>query len=210
MPNWCECDLTIEGNQNRVEEILEFAKGEESAFDFNRFAPIPPELLEVQSGSDELGYRAKYGSDTEVGNLLTYPWIRSEGVTTREGLLSFLERARPEMMANADRYKANQEKYGFLTWYEWSISHWGTKWNASNVTVGQPEVWGRESTVEICFSTAWSPPLPVIRRASELFPDLRFDLRYFECGMAFNGIYRCKGGEVERDESGPYFGSRGG
>src|SRR3954452_3510634 len=41
MPNWCECDLTIEGKRPRVEEFLRFAAGPESPFDFNRFIPYP-------------------------------------------------------------------------------------------------------------------------------------------------------------------------
>ena len=60
------------------------------------------------------------------------------------------------------------------------------------------------------FETAWGPPLPVVKTASELFPDLVFSLRYFERGAAFNGCYRCEAGEVTFDESGPYFGDRGG
>ena len=62
----------------------------------------------------------------------------------------------------------------------------------------------------IHFDTAWSPPLPVVRKAAELFPSLSFELRYFECGDGFNGLFCCREGEVDFDESGPYFGDRGG
>lgn len=99
--------------------------------------------------------------------------------------------------------------------YEWCLLNWGTKWNASRARLyartGAWEIDGRAMLgVELNFDTAWSPPKPLIERASEQFPGLVFDLRYFECGMGFNGQLVCERGEVLGDEVGPYFGMRGG
>ncbi len=94
--------------------------------------------------------------------------------------------------------------------YEWCRKHWGTKWNACRVETGTLTNCGEDGTVEMHFSTAWSPPLPVIRKASEMFPELDFELRYFERGCGFNGLCICRGGEAVIDEAGPYFGHRGG
>lgn len=215
MPNWCECDLYIEGPKEKVEAFLAAVKTEESIFDFNRIVPQPPELSEVTSGSDEMGYRAKYGTDGDVAAMLSYPWVRSEGVTNREELIAFFERTKPEMMVLAERYKTNVEKYGATSWYEWCCEHWGTKWNAARASRAEDSLeWNEEGTTfcraELNFETAWSPPPPVVLKASQLYPELEFDLRYFERGAAINGQYCCKGGEVVRDESGPYFGTRGG
>src|SRR5262249_12674852 len=88
--------------------------------------------------------------------------------------------------------------------YEWCVEHWGTKWNAGRVTVDEPQVEDEEWSLQLHFSTAWSPPLPVIRRASELFPELYLRLCYFESGMEFHGVYCCHADAVVRDESGPY------
>ena len=95
---------------------------------------------------------------------------------------------------------------------EWCEEHWGTKWNARGGPGGPLSVFhlGSESAAWFEFDTAWSPPRPVIKKASELFPELTFDLRYFEQGMQFNGMFLCKGGEVLVDELGRYFGRRGG
>ena len=90
--------------------------------------------------------------------------------------------------------------------YEWCITTWGTKWNAYNINI---EPFDGESVV-IHFKSAWAPPKPVIEKAGEMFPALEFDLRYFECGAAFNGILRIEKGEVTHDETGTYFGERGG
>lgn len=98
--------------------------------------------------------------------------------------------------------------------YEWCLSNWGTKWNAKSVELDEGCTWEKNGTkmlsVQLTFETAWCAPAPVIKRASEKFPELLFELRYFEARMQFNGIFVCKHGEVERDECGPYFGSRGG
>jgi hypothetical protein len=98
--------------------------------------------------------------------------------------------------------------------YEWCIANWGTKWNANDAKLVHQSTWNNEGrpalSVMLAFSTAWSPPLPIVMKASERFPELEFELRYFERGMEFNGIFVCKGGEVTRNEDGPYFGMRGG
>ena len=94
--------------------------------------------------------------------------------------------------------------------YEWCIANWGTKWPAAAVRIEAGKETAGRLEVVIHFSTAWSPPKPVILRASDLFPSLRFVLRYFEAGAGFQGEYALKYGECIRDESSSYRGSRGG
>ena len=88
----------------------------------------------------------------------------------------------------------------------------GHEWPASRVEVEGPVTGYDEKTLEVVFhfDTAWSPPMPVIKRAAELFPALRFELHYFECGCCFNGLFCCSRGEVESNECDEYFGDRGG
>jgi hypothetical protein len=105
-------------------------------------------------------------------------------------------------------------------WYYWRLGHWGTKWQPDRFQVEGAEVseaglvgipvYGGEAEVMVTFDTAWSPPLPVILAMSRTFPTLRFELRYFESSCGFNGLYVCEGGEVLADETGDYFGDRGG
>ena len=70
---------------------------------------------------------------------------------------------------------------------------WGTKWVGYDITIG-------ESTID--FFTAWSPPLPVIKKLAELHKDFVFRLEYYETGIAFRGVYTAKwqGGEVLTDD----------
>ena len=95
--------------------------------------------------------------------------------------------------------------------YKWRVEHWGTKWPAFHVDIEEPvPMYGGTVEVGFHFDTAWSPPTPVIAKAAERFPALTFELRYFECGDCFNGLFRCDGGAVVTDKSGEYFGDRGG
>lgn len=66
--------------------------------------------------------------------------------------------------------------------YEWCVENWNTKWNASNCV-------RRDTSRRICisFSTAWSPPIPVIAKLHQLFPQCSLFLEYFEKGTAVCG-----------------------
>jgi CRISPR/Cas system-associated endonuclease/helicase Cas3 len=91
--------------------------------------------------------------------------------------------------------------------YEWCVANWGTKWelvgvNASDVNVTPIDP--TKATVSYDFDTAWSPPLPVIEKAGELFPTLRFSLEYEEPGMAFQGQFIVEEGRVALDHCEEY------
>jgi hypothetical protein len=177
MPNWCECDLYIEGPSEKIDQFLQLVKSEDSDFEFNRLVPYPEHFKK----QDDLA--------AEWDKLHPTPQVEE------------FRKERPK-----DGYNQGG--------YEWCIEHWGTKWNAENPLIGERESWYGNTPdwqrLEINFDTAWSPPTPVIKRAAELFPELCFDLRYFEGGSMFNGMFTCEHGEVVTDESGHYFGNRGG
>jgi len=81
--------------------------------------------------------------------------------------------------------------------YDWCITNWGTKWNASEPTVQRTSI----GTMSAWFDTAWSPPLGVLQAMSVMFPALSFTLKYEEGGMGFAGNSTYKNGiEVEADQ----------
>lgn len=98
--------------------------------------------------------------------------------------------------------------------YEWCIEIWGTKWNARRVSVEKLDdnssPGACDASVTLHFDTAWSPPSPLIPIVSQRFPDLRFDLRFYECGMGFQGRLCCRGGAIEDELVEDYDGDRGG
>lgn len=153
MPNWCDCDLNVAGENAKA--FLDHVNTDESNFDFNRIVPQPPEVL-----------------------------------------------------ASLDVPSADP------LWYAWRVDNWGTKWNLSNDDVEMIAAAAidriDDHEAQLQFQTAWSPPTPVVLKASKLFPNTVFTLEYFECGMCFSGKFVAENGEIVEDISGNYYGNRGG
>jgi hypothetical protein len=55
---------------------------------------------------------------------------------------------------------------GFADWHDWSVHHWGTKWNAYDLRVT------KEYPLEFSFDTAWDFPEPVFKTITREFPSL--------------------------------------
>lgn len=102
--------------------------------------------------------------------------------------------------------------------YDWCCENWGTKWGVYEVGF-TPET--RRGAL-LSFQSAWSPPSTAVFQAlSEKFPNLTFELEWFECGAAYCGGMMflskeeasdcgCEFGAPYREWSGEYNGSRGG
>lgn len=67
----------------------------------------------------------------------------------------------PDYIYRGSLGQAEKEKYGKNNWYDWSVEHWGTKWNAS-----RGDVWPEEHALG--FWTAWSFAEPVIEELTDL------------------------------------------
>jgi hypothetical protein len=67
-------------------------------------------------------------------------------------------------------------------WYTWNINNWQTKWDACDVEVVSSvhAFTNNVSTIYVSFTTAWSPPDPIWRAMSEMFPELIFAVWYEE------------------------------
>lgn len=59
----------------------------------------------------------------------------------------------------------NYREHGFVSWYEWSIKHWGTKWNCSECEKIDENVFE--------FQTAWSGVPDLIEKMSCEFPSIK-------------------------------------
>ena len=54
MPNWCENNVTISGDEKKVKAFIKFVTSKQSKFDFNKIYPMPKELEGTVSGSESL------------------------------------------------------------------------------------------------------------------------------------------------------------
>jgi hypothetical protein len=187
MSNWCSVSFDVYGAAEDLTRFREFVAGhdhgESSAFDFNKFIPMPTELRD-ETDDNGIAYTIYYG---EAEPMLELYWVKKENITTLEQLKDYLESKDPDLRATADRWKANMEKYGVGGWYDWSCQNWGTKWNAH-----EAEIWDNpDGSLHVAFDTAWSFPLPVMEKLVSEFPMLIFEGSAVEPGceiyLGFDG-----------------------
>jgi hypothetical protein len=85
----------------------------------------------------------------------------------------------------------NMAKHRYSDWYDWSITHWGTKWDVGE----EADMLDRRdpNTVQISFDTAWSPPVAFYKALT----GMGFDMTayYLEEGMGFVGKYTSEEGD---------------
>jgi len=195
MPNHVTNILKISGDDELVKRIRDEISdvdedGHTRFIDFNRIIPMP-ESLRITSGSytDQgiaiLRYRA--GDPKDILDMLTWTWVRNEGITDPDVLVE-------RLLKNANLEEAqialdNLEKYGHKDWYSWAIDFWDTKWNAYS-----QEDLGEDG---ISFQTAWSNPLVVMSALSLKYPDAEFNVRYADEDLGQNvGEYTLRGGNI--------------
>ena len=89
--------------------------------------------------------------------------------------------------------------------YDWCVANWGTKWDARS-----PVLSLRKGSVRYDFSTAWSPPEPIVKKLGEQYPLLTFTLSYWEGGAGYQGRLKIAKGVVMEEKSGDYRGQKGG
>jgi len=64
---------------------------------------------------------------------------------------------------------------GFPDWYEWRRTHWGVKWNASDVT---RRGYGRTGRVRYRFMTPYGPPSAFLDFVAARYPEVAMSLSY--------------------------------
>lgn len=89
-------------------------------------------------------------------------------------------------------------KYGKNNWYNWSIDHWGTKWNAYSIEI-EKGLTCKKPYVKISFQTAWSSVPKIIQKISKMFPELSIKYAYSDDGSNFCGWEKYKGGVLLSD-----------
>lgn len=108
----------------------------------------------------------------------------------------------------AKRMEEGMRLYGAKDWYNWCVTCWGTKWGDyrhRDVVVSPTEGY-----IKLTFDSAWSPPIAGFSKIASDWPQLGFEMRYYEMGAGFKGRAAWNSGKLVKDESGKYRGNRGG
>jgi hypothetical protein len=107
----------------------------------------------------------------------------------------------PTQPGDEDAAAARQEKYGYVSWYDFAINEWGTKWdiNGGRIVEEGP------GYLVASFDTAWSPPTALVAKLEgHGFTTVVND--YFEPGMNFVGQWNNGDDEIyEIDENVPEY-----
>lgn len=86
---------------------------------------------------------------------------------------------------------------GYPDWYSWSNANWGTKWDVDV----QPDT-VEPGKVMYSFSTAWSPPEPVIEELAAKFPRVSIEHFFNEEGADYSGTNFYDDGELMMTQEG--------
>lgn len=189
MPNHVTNNLEFRCSASRCQEILEYLRVDGKplgSVDFNKLIPMP-ESLNIESGSrgsegcrlyEEYLKEAKTaGSNAERDQI----YQKYVAMCAND----------PHMLELGKQYYENLRDYGATTWYDWSIDHWGTKWNAYD---WYPVDSGNDF---ISFNTAWSPVPKLIKVLSEKFPEVKIRYSWADEDIGFNvGIMEFKQGRT--------------
>ncbi len=215
MPNWVRNAITISG-ENAEQIIKQHTVVNEDGsrdFDFNSIIKMPEELL-IEAGSRNNDgmklYIAKlnpaiknFGNEADKLPLPEFNKQMRECFGEKAADAILLHTLRPdEVDALKQRYSTtldevvglgekvfnNTRKYKHGDWYSWSCENWGTKWNACETSIEGPTVY---------FDTAWAPPVPVILKLSEMYPDVKIKHVYSEEQVGiFCGDYTLQNSEI--------------
>ena len=186
MPNWVFNRVTICGSKRKLGKI----RKELSTFDDSEISEIEEKL----NGTRPMD---SYETEERLKKNLEYLKKQNKAYFTNE--FDF-NRIIP-MPENSDTFLAKggvgaeeQKKFGDNNWYNWSIAHWGTKWNSCDACVASDD--GKTLVYE--FNTAWAPPAPVIEALGRKYK-VEVECVYYDaddfpnsCGSL---VYRPKGND---------------
>jgi hypothetical protein len=178
MPNHVQNRVTITGKTHLIDSLIKFVKhtdaeGHTSDFAFESILPMPEELKGTRAPANIISpaeykkqeYQRNFGSEPN-------PFFDDKGGITQK---------------MSDEWK---EKYGADNWYDWTTSHWGTKWGSYEVSMIEGDESDGIKTVTYFFQTAWAAGYNATIHLAELYPDLtiRHEWADEDCGYNVGDI----------------------
>ena len=140
-------------------------------------------VLTVNGGPNDISRFQDKAHDPDVGPLCLqklYPMPEDPAVQLAEAK----ETDWWPMAENIHKGNKSQELLLRDAWWDWRVGRWGTKWDLDDET----QLTAHPGSLMYEFHSAWSPPVGVIEKAAEEFPELEFTLEYYEPGCDFAGV----------------------
>jgi hypothetical protein len=86
-------------------------------------------------------------------------------------------------------------------WYDWAVANWGTKWDVN--MEGLQLIEGVDGCSIVGYAdSAWSPPLEAFQAYAAENEDVYLEIKYFEPGMSFIGVWDSEGGDAYWEDVG--------
>lgn len=156
--------------QNQAEATLPDGKKVLLPLCFRALMPRPPALDVPESPGALRIYQALYG-DWEV--LLTQDWAIEAEIRNRQSLIYYLEATDPENFSLAQRYRANEAKFGVRNFLVWNRQRYGVDEDLGpNTTVE-----GGADFLIYRFRTLGGTPHPWFETVRSIYPALTMKLR---------------------------------
>lgn len=89
-----------------------------------------------------------------------------------------------------------EEHDGHTNWYDWSVDRWSTKWDVDTDALYMEDLGHGRAQIRGSFDSAWSPPINAFQSYANANPDVEMELKYFEPGMSFMGVWDTEGGDA--------------
>lgn len=159
MPNWAFNNITVKGKPQDILKFIEDTKvvSKEDSSNYNKY--------EIDGVTYEHSLNQLFPCPTDLYETMA-GWHSPQEDGTKK----------PEQIALEAKQAENLAKYGAKDWYDWANANWDTKWGACDVRL-DPDDWD-ETSNRFCFycESAWSPPVGLLRKISELYPNLVFGM----------------------------------
>ncbi len=175
MPNWCdnrirgysEVDKEKDFFRNIIEDLTETRKDSEgnksSGIDLGKLNPTPEILTKVHASSPAYLVRDRETDEFVKQNV----WdMETEDRELFHDTNTHPKYEQVEIVEGTDIYKELMDKYGALSWYDWNVNNWGTKWNP---TTELSEVTVDEYGFEINVMSAWCPPEQLLQLLADKY-----------------------------------------
>ena len=186
MPNHIMKLITLNGDEKVIEELrmqLKQKDSEPGSLDFQKIIPMP-ESLNIEAGTKtDFGMKLyliaaaldiseeQYAvSGDRIRDVLRHTDYMAAKQVNDETLEEDLKIGKIAV--------ENIKNYGAPDWYDWCIENWGTKWNAYDIEACEDN--------QFKFCTAWSAPHPILRKLSELYPEIAITHQWADEDYGFN------------------------